>query len=301
MSEASETTGQDAKLSRLSEIKDAVEVTAKISLGVIAFLYGVGILVVSLHLREYGVYSLSFFRLGYILAGVWAVLPFAICISMVMAGIFAFYGKTFSQTFGFKSRTLKFIDKFIIGILMIISLPIGIYVATRHLLPEIATFDALVVPMILGTFTIIYVYKHKQKEIRPYDTGSIAILMLFMVYVFKFATNVYTTIPAHLGGGQFSKVRLVLDLDQQFTKELQLAGIPLETFDKDSNKDKGRAEAKEINRTTKEIDLILVTDADYFIMGSATAVSIPKAIVKAVLYKHPKFGWHRESSITKAP
>src|SRR5207244_4447879 len=126
-------------------------------------------------------------------------------------------------------------------------------------------------------------------------TTVVSIMLIVLVYLGKFATTTYKTIPAHLGGGKFNKIRLVLDSDHQLINELQQAGIPLTARTANDQVNlKNEQEAKSIKRTTDEVDLVLVTDAEYFIMGNATAVSVPKGIVKAVLYKHPTFGWKKE-------
>jgi hypothetical protein len=54
-------------------IKDTVEIIGKVALGVVGLSYAVGVFVVSVHLAEYGVVSLSLLRLSYIFAGILAL------------------------------------------------------------------------------------------------------------------------------------------------------------------------------------------------------------------------------------
>jgi uncharacterized membrane protein len=77
------TTGET--VNRQGPIKDTLELGAKLLFGLVGACYVLGLIVVTIHLRAYGLNSLSLSQLHYVTAGVWVLLPILV---MIFLGIF---------------------------------------------------------------------------------------------------------------------------------------------------------------------------------------------------------------------
>src|SRR6476659_3656400 len=60
---------------KMGTVKELIEIVGKIVLGTLALCYGLGFVIVNVHYGSYGFYSAGLFRLNYIVAGVWALIP----------------------------------------------------------------------------------------------------------------------------------------------------------------------------------------------------------------------------------
>ncbi len=76
----SETPGALGGFNRLS-LKETLEIASKSLIGLTGLCYVMGLLVVTLHLRRYGLNSLSLSQLHYVTAGVWVMLPSLVGVS----------------------------------------------------------------------------------------------------------------------------------------------------------------------------------------------------------------------------
>ena len=60
-----------------------LEQVSKVTLGATGLFYVLGLLVASLHLMRFGVFSLSLVRPHYVVAGIWPVLPLAFLAALI--------------------------------------------------------------------------------------------------------------------------------------------------------------------------------------------------------------------------
>jgi hypothetical protein len=74
------------KVKGISKFKDFFETIGKIALGVLGMFYVTGLIVVSTHLNQYGVFSLNLLRVNYIMAGIWALLPIFVSLTILIIG-----------------------------------------------------------------------------------------------------------------------------------------------------------------------------------------------------------------------
>ena len=72
----------------LGKTKEITEVVGKVIIGWLAVCYASGLLMVNLYYSRFGVYSLSLFRLVYVIGGLWVFLPIFI-MSLVAGGVSA--------------------------------------------------------------------------------------------------------------------------------------------------------------------------------------------------------------------
>src|SRR5215510_475181 len=69
-------------------LKDVLDVFGKLIFGLAGLCYVLGVVVVTIHLRQYGVTSLDLPQLRYVTAGVWVVLPIGFLTTFIIFGIF---------------------------------------------------------------------------------------------------------------------------------------------------------------------------------------------------------------------
>ncbi len=272
-------------------VREAIELFGKIILGLAGFCYVLGVLVVSIHLRQYGLNSLTLSQLNYVTAGVWTLVP--ICLILLLIILFA-YGTVLETTKGTTGRATplekdksrgqshkgskKALD--IIGsigsALIILGLVAGYF--SRYLGIELKWTDWLAIP-VLGTFaaaaiaTAIFMLT----ETDTYKTlGNMALglglavmaLLLSLWYVVLFSTHTYATIPSSTGGGSPSRVELVVASDAK--QYLETVGIK---FSGGQNR-------------TDSLRLLLASDKQYVIINAdGRAVSVPADVVKSVIYE----------------
>lgn len=77
-----------AERSQIGVLKDAFDLFGKLVFGLLGLWYVLGVVVVAVHLRQYGVNSLDLPQLHYITAGVWVVLPIAFVALVAVFGVF---------------------------------------------------------------------------------------------------------------------------------------------------------------------------------------------------------------------
>lgn len=134
------------------------------------------------------------------------------------------------------------------------------------------------------------------------STGTAIIGMgALFLHVSIFAYSVYSLIPAHVGGGASRKVRLVVEIESSLKTILTDHGIRFRENPTGPEEDKANTSEKgqenidkssnvevtdqKYNVQTEVIDLILLTEEDYLLLGNKGAVSMPKDNVKAVIYE----------------
>ena len=74
--------------------KDVLELVGKITIGLAGFCYVIGLIVVTVHLRAYGLNSLDLPQLHYVMAGVWAMLPILLTVLLIVLAIYFYQVQT---------------------------------------------------------------------------------------------------------------------------------------------------------------------------------------------------------------
>jgi hypothetical protein len=305
----------------ISRFKDFFDTIGKIALGVLGMFYVTGLIVVSAHLNKYGIFSLSLLRLNYIMAGIWALLPIFVLLTVLTIGWSLLRRSSasllFSHLFTKKKKESDEPDMFeaVLSLLPFIGFIAGIFIAGFYLkeLPVAivfthnlflwAAFLSFCILLIYVLFSLGYV---QASRILLFYLIS-PIVALFIGYILYFGKFYYSEIPAYLGGGGSSEVQLVIEADDKLVAELEEFGISFRkasvTQEQAARNSQSDATDKELidnkedkspKRRTHVVQLILATEDEYIIKGNVIAVSIPRDSVKAVFYKNIYIGWGEE-------
>lgn len=267
----------------LVKTKDLLELLGKVILGGLALCYGLGLLMVNMYYSHYGAYSLSLFRLNYVIAGLWVVLPvismatffFGVAVMVLAIREWA-SSKSIQAMFKRGNPTITKVTLSATAVFLI-------YMFHRLALDlfDITLPTKVWLQLILGTFGIVFLipvmwysmYRRRQ----PVETSVFAVVFCVyaLVYVFLFARGVYSKIPAHLGGGRTKGVQFLLEANEGDKKFFELSGL---RFYENSN-------------WTRTAQLLFATDDEYVFLVKPTewqessTLSIKKDAVKSVLYQ----------------
>ncbi len=234
-----------------------LEAYTKLVLGFIASCYAVGILVVNIFYGKFGFYSLSLFRINYVIAGFWAIL--------VLVFVYLFFRillDSFRHIFG-KNKREKELIRFIA--LLIFSAALLIFVSTtiaRYFEIEMG-WKWLLIPL-AGCMGLTYISKLIKKaplNLTIFASDTTAIfnvlfgLSLLVGYIVSFSTSLFPNIPANIGGGHPQKVQLVIS--KSFEPYLAVQGVKFIDLQSDSTK-------VDYHKViiTDTLDLLLLTDRE---------------------------------------
>lgn len=278
----------------LEVLKNIVEVVGKLSLGLLAICYVIGLVVVNLHLSNFGIYSLSIFRLVYVTAGLWTLLP--LLVSLVYGFLLIAVAVIFSPTLReqvshrFPLAVDKYEDRITRWVLLFgLLVPIGCSFFALNLLRKMLRISApaslssswfpaiaILTSVFIGATLIIIL---TAKSFTPARMGGImysgiCAAIAFVGYVVIFAVTTYGSIPSALGGGGAKEVQFIVSADEQFKTSLINAGVK---FQPDSH-------------MTENVRYLFATESEYIILvksheGKDVAVTIRSDDVKAILFE----------------
>jgi len=270
------TNQQAGNKSKAETIKAILEISGKMLIGLAGLCYVLGLIVVTIHLRQYGLNSLDLPQLHYVTAGVWTLLPIVL---MVLLILFAFYMVVLQAD---ELKQKKGVDKLasifsaIVAVLILSYLGLGFLGSKAGIefgwtnwvwVPLLGLTAAwcLVLPGGLLTQPDTYL----DRKFLPLMLGMLVVgVVLSMFYVVLFATHTYEAIPWSTGGGRSSQVRLVVAPDSR--PYFESVGIKFSAAE---------------NRTDS-LKLLLVTDKEFILTNSdGMAISVPSDSVKSVLYE----------------
>jgi hypothetical protein len=265
-----------------STMKDTLEIIAKILVLAAGICYVVGLLVVNIHLSQYGFYSLSLLQLNYVTAGVWALLPMFLPIFVAISFATQFYEKfedvsdsqDKKKSLSMKAKMFRIGAAVFVAVACIYTL-IGMFVEALGLK---ATWSWILVGAagaLAGFFMFAAAFYKKFKSVTTVKDYVNYFQMIFIAiiglvaYTGYFARSLYKEIPASVGGGRPHQVRLVVEKDNK--PYLESAGL---LFSEDPNK-------------SDPAQLILSTDKEYILKTNQTAqaISIPSNVVKVVVFE----------------
>lgn len=283
---------------RRLQINDTVELLSKLVIGVVGGLYLVGIVVVNTYLNTYGIFTPSLFRLSYIGAGIWALVPillwFVVLVSIVTILFcvsnkvrdFVSYILRLKSTSSPKRSMEEHVIAGVLVTLLVLSMAMtlqlgGLVTSVKALL----TWPVLVSSLDIAALALISVPlvnlddDRMSRSIRAVLI-SVASAIFLLAHSYVFALTSYGQIPSYLGGGEPKEVQLVIESDLEKRRFFEDLGI--------------RFLSKESN-VTLNVSLLLVTENEYLILVETKAfldnrkvtsgITIPKAKVSAVLYE----------------
>ena len=283
----------------LDKLKDLIEILGKVAIGLIALGYAVGLVVINIHLNKYGIHSMSLFRLNYISAGMWALMP-------MLLPLFVFLLLLIIRKAHSGGKARYSIRGFVIPVILVLSV-ISFPLVVQHRLQmsfiQVGWLTSLGMGVLFSGYLILTVRDYLIVPARgseyfalPFTTAAVAVCVLSL-HAILFAYNVYDKIPSHLGGGRFQIVQLVLDADNNTSTLFEREGIEFlsEYSAREPRADAASGSARPASakapsdkdyKMTNNVELIAVTDEEYILHGRHGALTIQRSVVKAVLYKN---------------
>lgn len=282
----------EAKNDRLSQLKDAAELIGKFIVGLLGVSYIAGLLVVNIYLNRYGTFSVNLFRINYLSAGIWALLP----VLALLAVLISLCGASLLVISHFKPNRVApraKEDWFGLALLAVVLIfcTVSFFLFALELVVAGMTWEPrwirLIAPSSITAAYFIIAYAllvlKKQKTLaRNHAVASFAltligVIFLFLSYLVEFSINAYGLIPSHLGGGRPTVVRLLLDVEPDTKYALSSYGI---VFQKDSSQ-------------TENVHLIFLTEEECILLihrnGIYQSLNIRRDMVQAV-YRAPLGG-----------
>jgi hypothetical protein len=261
-----------------------------------AAIYGVGFLVVSVHLSVYHVTPYSLLRLQYALAGVWLLFPLLVGFSILF--IFKSFQGLFNRIIEKqKLNWMLFVFFKTLSIVFIIAWFVVIadmcYVVFSSLLPSL--FSSFILLPLREFFLISFLYgslaflcfcsflilkKIRNKEnsfsnrefrlgVTTLVTTIILTTLIFFVVLGSFARFIYARIPCELGGGCPIKVQFIIKKDNQGEQIARMLGM------------------NEKHDLSPKLQLLLTTDKSYVIVhpsAERASIVVPKDRVTLALF-----------------
>ncbi|MEK6301396.1 MAG: hypothetical protein AABO41_11790 [Acidobacteriota bacterium] len=282
----------------LARMKDIVDLGGKVIIGVIALCYVLGLLVVNLHLSRYGIYSLSLFRINYVIAGVWVLMP--IMVVLLLGGSTYLLIKTVPHVkdsapkvweFGPRNqgpkgkassrRFMTIYTLILVGLLFLISV-MGVVTMIRTLIKDFGQLSKILplIGLISSSILVFFILATKASASgRPVivSFGFFVVSILLLMHAMVFSRTFFPNIPSYLGGGSTKTVQILLKLEEKDRQFFQSSGLE---FGDNSNE-------------TKDLQLLFANDNEYiFLVNSSrfpeaegSTLSIHKDLIQGILYE----------------
>jgi hypothetical protein len=258
-------------------LKNVLDVFGKLVLGFGGLCYVLGVVVLTIHLRQYGVNSPDLPQLRYITAGVWVVLPIAFITTFIIFGIFLVGAQTEETKINRSWLEKIYMAVSTVLVMMIIVsffwAAIGIEFTWKGVV-WIPSLGVLAMPIIVvGSFSLKSLTRTTPvgKILRSLGVLFVGI-GLFAAYVHYFATYTYKLIPGATGGGRASSVRLFITPESMpYLQGLKVALV--------TSQQNGMIQ-------TDSVKLLLTTEKQFVVINAeGKAVSLPSDLVKGIAYE----------------
>lgn len=286
-----------SNVSNWENIKNVVEVIGKVSLGFLAFSYVVGLIVVNIYLSKFGVYSLSIFRVNYISAGIWLIIPVFLTLFYAFSifSLLLWSSKKWRDrisdnylvpvTFTDNRKGLVFGALILLPTLGIIFVWQPVYSLSQNI-GFLNAFLTLVYVLIVTFFSILAISYSMERSDFLARLIRCSIIMVvwgcyFALYINLFAHNIYGKIPSYLGGGSPKKAQLILDEEAKIKNQLESLGVVFGD-----------------NFITTNVQILSATDSEYILVIESKDVegrvqlkglTISKDSIEGILFDEPNF------------
>lgn len=298
--------------------KELAEAVGKYIVGIIAFFYVTGIMVVGLYYLNFGVSNFELLRLSYITAGAWAATPIValaltcFLLLVILAGIApAIAGRLgiiiINRNLTESLKDKSWLNRWLFSLLNLITLVLLCLVAfiflglkPRVLISEnvgiVVTYSAIL--LAISLWLLCYLFRQPRQHLR---IVSLAVLMVvfYLYYLGAFALFFYQEIPSRVGGGKPIRVQFLLDIKRNTKSHLEDAGLEfqkdteLEVQDNISKPQNEEAKDGTISCRTKDILLLFSTDKEYVLLKNdvtqkdrKVVIRLPKEVSKAIIYRY---------------
>jgi hypothetical protein len=265
----------------LTTAKEVIELVSKVMLGGLAVCYALGLLVVNLYYSRFGVYSLSLFRVTYVAAGVWILLPISFVIFAIVTVMFMLDKDVPRMDW----RHMPSQYRIVVGVTFLLFLLVALVALAVGLEINLTAkqyFFLLFSSSITGTLIVklsVAAFITRRRFLSA--VLSILLPMCLILHTISIA-GAYGAIPAHLGGGGTKDVQFLLAIDENDKSFFERSGLLFE----------------ERSHWTYNTQLLFATDDEYVVLVKPDAffegstLSIKRDLVKSVLYQ----GLHKQKT-----
>ncbi len=256
--------------------KETLEVVGKIVIGLAGLCYVLGLIVVTIHLRKFGLNSLDLSQLHYVMAGVWAMLPILVILLMVIFGFYMYQIEVLDGPVNTRWKRVKQVLPVLFVLLVSFYFFLGSLGGNLGL--EFGWQSWVLAPLLgmlaavcicAGVFLLTRSEGYGSRVMVSLSLGSIVFgVGIGFLYLAMFSNHTYQKIPWSTGGGRPSKVQLMIDpLSKPY-----LEGVGLRVTSA-ANK-------------TESIRLLMTTEKELVLINdNGDAVSIPVGTVKSIVYE----------------
>ena len=272
----------------LEKVRSLIEVAGRLTIGLSALCYVLGLLVLNIYLSKYGVYSLSLFRLNYITAGLLALSPilfgfiaFLLGVSLVYPLILVIRRKLHSVFHPGEELAAEFGELTSFGLLLLLlAAPVGIEVIIFRVaggtiegpwgIPLVMAIVTNILCAVATCFGILLdPDSYSRKVVLVIVPVAAAVLIIGCSVLF--ASSLYEKVPPHLGGGEPKEVELFVNSSESRAL-LEEADIE---FIKNTH-------------TATNVRLLFTTDDEYILLvkvplsSTEQAVTIKRELIQGV-------------------
>jgi hypothetical protein len=271
----------------LEKAKNVIEVVGKLTVGLGAVCYVIGLVVTNLYLAKYSVYSLDLFRLNYVTAGLLALAPelFGLALSAALTVMLYPLFASASRWLHEERRDEEAWDGLGGNALMIL-LVTQVLAATgltylafwMARIPTAGVWGliiaaALATNILCAVVTCLAVLQTRQSYLRQASLVIISAVavMVVMGHAVFFGAYLYERVPAHLGGGRPKEVEVLVS-SPEARALLEEAGVE---FEKNS-------------RSAINVRLLFATESDYILLVKVPlndreqAVTVKRELIQAI-------------------
>lgn len=245
-------------------LKNVVELISKVALGTVALCYVLGLAVVNIYLNKYGVFALDLFRLNYISAGIWTLMPVVIAILVLMV-------------FRMRSQVRR---TTLLGYLLSLTPFLFVLAVSLRFKPSQFWILAIINGSFLA-YMLIVATESVARNINTPQLGNYILMallptsLLLLSHTAIFANLVYGTIPSQIGGGRPKPVQLIVSEENENKKILIESGLSLVKNENQTDSNK-----------SETVLLLFLTDQECIVLvkGGSNAISIRRDLIKTILY-----------------
>jgi hypothetical protein len=269
---------QDESPSKIGLVKDVLEILGKLLLGLVAICYALGLIVMNSYFSNYGVYSLSLFRLSYVMAGLWALGPVITLVCFTLLG--AWLRSEYTVRPPLKRR--RFLIVTVLGSILVLAAFIYVLTSLRGPIDYVGlSLTNFALGLLLdGLLAILFLYMLYSESFEverrlTFISLFIAIfIIVLLTHAVVFGRKVYGAIPPYWGGGMPIQVRIAVESEDKAQEMLKATGI---SFEGDSH-------------LSNSIEYLFATEDEYIFLvpdgkERKNTVSLSRDTVKGIVYE----------------
>jgi hypothetical protein len=268
-----------------------IEVLSKILIVFTALCYFLGLIIININLSGYGIYFFDLFKVSYITAGLWFLLPMIVLLLLYLVIFFSIKKIILDIAIPLIKKRKKPILKSIfpfLGVLFFFYIVVvysyifrndPVFAEVKWVRLDLFLLVLLITSLLVFVLLLVSYYSKSKAIMLTFCSGSIIPFIVGMLY---FAEFVYDEIPKYLGGGRPIKAALVLEVNNNVVSLLNHENIYIRSF----GDEKKGVKQENFILTTDNVNVVLETDKEIFITKNGHLIGLPRDCIKAIAYKN---------------